>query len=112
MAISELLASQLNPISVLSNVTADVAAAPIIYAIVGTWKRIWASSKPQVVVHRNAQLLVCTQISFCRLNGSMAEQKLNLLQVATTLAAELGAGAALMPHAALPELCRMSDHAE
>jgi hypothetical protein len=42
----------------------------------------------------------------------MAKEKLNLLQFAATTMAQAGANAALMPHAALAQLCRMPDHAE
>jgi hypothetical protein len=39
-------------------------------------------------------------------------EKFTLLKFAASLMAQAGASSALMPHAALPPLCRMPDHAE
>jgi len=46
------------------------------------------------------------------LDGGVAEQELDLFEVAAVLAAEFGAGATIMPYAALAPLCRTPDHAE
>jgi hypothetical protein len=47
-----------------------------------------------MVVHRYRHLLPATKVTFCRLNGRVAEQELDLFQVATRGPAELRASAA------------------
>ncbi len=44
--------------------------------------------------------LLTAKISLGRVDGDMAEQKLNLVQFPTSIAAEAGAGATIMPRAA------------
>jgi len=44
------------------------------------------------VVHRDSDVLLRTQIAFRSLNGGVTEQELDLLQIATGLAAELRTG--------------------
>ena len=50
-------------------------------------------SEPQVVVHRDLDILFGAQIAFGGLDRGVAEQELDLLQIPAVLAAELGAGA-------------------
>src|SRR5260370_23863964 len=47
----------------------------------------------KVIVHRDFYILLRPQIALGGLNGRVAEQELDLLQIPTVLAAELGAGA-------------------
>ena len=54
--------------------------------------RLWSES--QAVIYRDSDLLLGPQVTLCRLYGRVAQKKLNLLQVAAGLAAELRAGAA------------------
>jgi hypothetical protein len=42
----------------------------------------------------------------------VSQQELNLLQFTAGLMTKTGASPAIMPHAALPSLCRMPDNAE
>jgi hypothetical protein len=42
----------------------------------------------------------------------VAEEKLDLFEFSSGGMAQASASAAVMPHAALPSLCRMSDNAE
>jgi hypothetical protein len=51
-------------------------------------------SKPQIIVHRDLDILVRPQIPFCGLDRGMAEEELDLLQIPTVLPAQLGAGTA------------------
>jgi hypothetical protein len=46
----------------------------------------------ETVIHRAPQVLFATQVSLGCLHGHMTEQELNLLQLATAVVAELGAG--------------------
>jgi hypothetical protein len=69
----------------------------------GEWKPI---------VHSPAQVLLASDVAFCRLYGSMAEQELDLFQFASGGMAQAGARPAIMPHAALSPLCRIPDYAE
>src|SRR5664279_3733458 len=68
--------------------------------------------KPHGVVDGHGQVLFGPQIPLRGLDGCVAEQQLNLLEIPARLAAQFRAGPPIMPHAALPELCRMPDHAE
>src|ERR1700751_1964327 len=52
------------------------------------------SLEAQVVIHCYRDLLLRPKIPFGRLDGGVTEQELDLLQIATVLAAELGAGPA------------------
>jgi hypothetical protein len=45
----------------------------------------------QSVVHRNSELLLASEIALGRLDGDVAEQKLDLIQFATREVAETGA---------------------
>ena len=69
----------------------------------GEWKPI---------VHSPAQVLLASDVAFCRLYGSMAEHELDLFKLPASRPAQLRAGAPLMPHAALSSLCRIPDYAE
>jgi hypothetical protein len=51
-----------------------------------------SDSKAQIVVHGNDDLLVGAQIALGGLNRRVTEQELDLLQIATALPAQLGAG--------------------
>lgn len=51
-------------------------------------------SESQIVVYSYLNLLFRPQIPFRGLNRRVAEQELDLLQIATTFSTELGAGAA------------------
>jgi len=51
-------------------------------------------SQPQVVIDGDGYLLLGTEVAFGRLDGCVAEQELDLLQVAAVLAAEFRAGTA------------------
>jgi len=53
-----------------------------------------ASLQSQVIVHRDLDILLGAQIPLGRLDRRVPEQEFDLLQIAATLAAELGAGAA------------------
>lgn len=53
-----------------------------------------------IVIHSSANSLLTSEVSFRRLDGNVSEQELNLLQLSPARVAELGAGAAKMPHAA------------
>jgi hypothetical protein len=57
--------------------------------------------QPEIVVHRDFDLLLGAEVAFRGLDGGVAEQELDLFDISAVLAAEFGAGAALMPHAAL-----------
>ena len=63
-------------------------------------------SKPQIVVHRDFDLLLRAQVAFGGLDGGVAEQELDLFDIAAILAAEFGAGAAqvVRPKALDPDL--------
>jgi hypothetical protein len=52
------------------------------------------SLKPQIIIHRDLDVLLRPQIAFGGLDRGMPEQELDLLQIPAILAAELGAGAA------------------
>jgi hypothetical protein len=65
-----------------------------------------------MIIHRDLDLLLGAKVPFRGLDGAVTEQELDLLEVAAALAAELGAGTTVMPHAALSSLCRMPDNAE
>ena len=51
-------------------------------------------SEPQVVVHRDLDILSRTQIALRRLDRGVPQQEFDLLQIAAVLPAQLGAGAA------------------
>ena len=51
-------------------------------------------SQSQIIVHCDLYILLGAKITFCRLDGRVPEQELDLLQVAAVLPAEPGAGAA------------------
>jgi hypothetical protein len=69
-------------------------------------------SKRDAIVYGVLDLLRAVEI-MCRGGQVLVpQQSLNLLQLAASFAAEFGARAALMPHAALAPLCRMPDYAE
>ena len=54
----------------------------------------------QAVIHRLLQILPRSQIPLGSLDGGVAQQEPNLLEVSTGFAAELGAGTTVMPNAA------------
>ena len=64
------------------------------------------------VIDRRLNPLLATQVAFRRLDGNMPQKELDLFQLSSCRVAEAGAGASLMPHAALAALCRIPDHAE
>ena len=64
------------------------------------------------VVNCLADLLLGPQIQNCGGYILVTKKFLDLLDIASRLAAEFSGGPTLMPHAALPSLCRMPDHAE
>ena len=51
-------------------------------------------SKPQIIIHRDSYLLIGAQIPLGGLDRGVAEQELDLLQIAAAFAAELGTGSA------------------
>jgi len=51
-------------------------------------------SNPQIVVHRDFDILFGAEIAFGGLDRRVAEQELDLFQIPAILAAELGAGTA------------------
>ena len=51
-------------------------------------------SKPQIVIHRDIDILFRAQIAFGGLDGGVTEQELDLLEIPAVLPAEFGAGAA------------------
>ena len=55
---------------------------------------ITARSEPQIVVHRDLDILFRAKIALCRLDGGVPQEELDLLEIPAVLAAELGAGAA------------------
>ena len=63
-------------------------------------------SQSKVVIDSNGQFLFRAQITLRRLNGSVTKQKLDLLEIATVFAAELGAGPAkvVSPESLDPDL--------
>ena len=56
--------------------------------------------QPKHVIDGDRQVLFRPQVALGGLDGGVAEQKLNLLEVPAGCAAELGAGPAVMPNAA------------
>lgn len=66
------------------------------------------TSKSQIIIHRNSDLLVGAQIFLRSLDRGMPQQELDLLQIAAVLAAELGAGTAQVVGAEVldPDLLR------
>src|SRR6516162_9202779 len=54
--------------------------------------RISSLVQSQVVIHRLLQILPRSQVALGSLDGCVAQQELNLLEVPTGFAAELGAG--------------------
>jgi len=71
--------------------------------------------QPQVIVHRDLYILLRPQIAFGGLDGGVAEQELDLLQIPATLAAQFGAGAAevVAPKCSIPicfDDCSTTDH--
>jgi len=56
--------------------------------------------KVKKVVYRMSQILFAAEIAFRRLDGCMAQQELNLFQLAPTRMTQLRTGSPLMPHAA------------
>src|SRR5579864_7288497 len=50
--------------------------------------------QPEQIVYRVSEVLLAAEVAFGRLNGSMAEQELNLLDLATAGMAEFRAGPA------------------
>ena len=57
-------------------------------------ERHFLTLQSQVVVHRDGDLLLGAEIALGGLDRGMSEQELDLFEVASGLAAELGAGAA------------------
>jgi hypothetical protein len=53
-----------------------------------------AESDAEIVVHSDHNLLLGAKIALCGLNRRMPEQELDLLEIASGLAAELGAAPA------------------
>ena len=49
-------------------------------------------SEVEEIVHWMSEILFATEIAFCRLDGCMSEQELNLLQLATARVAQFRAG--------------------
>jgi hypothetical protein len=70
-----------------------------------------ARLQPNPIIDGVAESLLAAQVAFRRLYRNVSQQKLNLFQFPASLMAQTGACPTLMPHAALPELCRMPDHA-
>jgi hypothetical protein len=60
------------------------------------------------VVYRIPKLLFAAEVTLCRLDGCVAEQKLNLLQLAACQMAQPSASSPHMPHSA----CSSLDYAE
>src|SRR6202041_1567614 len=70
-------------------------------------------SQPQIVIHRHGNLLIGPKVALRRLDGRVSEQKLNLVQIAAALAAQLGTSPPHMPHEACcampyPGSCRIT----
>jgi hypothetical protein len=57
-------------------------------------------SEVKKVVHWMSEILFAAEIAFCRLDGCVPQQELNLLQLTTAAVAQLRTGSTLMPHAA------------
>ena len=57
-------------------------------------------SEVEKVIYRMSEILFAAEIAFRRLDGCMAQQELNLLQLATAVMTQLRTGPPLMPHAA------------
>ena len=57
-------------------------------------------SEVKQIVDRMPQILFAAEIAFRRLHRCMAQQELDLLQLATATVAELGTGPAPMPNKA------------
>jgi hypothetical protein len=53
--------------------------------------RLCFCSEVEKIVHRVTEILFAAEIAFRRLNGCMAQQELNLLQLASAAVAQLGA---------------------
>jgi len=75
----------------------------------------WGSlvSKPQIVVHRDFDLLLGTEVAFRGLDRGVTEQELDLFDISAVLAAELRASTAqvVRPEALDPDLPgRLLDH--
>ena len=56
--------------------------------------KVRGTLQTNLLVHRDRDLLFRTEIPFRRLDGGVPEQELDLFEVTSSLAAELGAGAA------------------
>ena len=54
------------------------------------WLRV--RSEVKQIVHRMSEILFAAEIAFCGLHRCMPQQELNLLQLATTVMTQLGAG--------------------
>ena len=50
-------------------------------------------SQSQIIVHCDLYILLGAEITFCRLDGRVPQQELDLLQISATLPAQLRAGA-------------------
>jgi hypothetical protein len=57
------------------------------------YRRLRFGLEPQIIVHRDLNILLGPQIAFRGLDRGVAEQEFDLLQIPAVLAAELGAGA-------------------
>ena len=57
-----------------------------------TWlRRRGIGSQDEQIIHRVTQILFAAEIAFCRLDGCVTKQELNLLQFAAGGVAQLGA---------------------
>ena len=65
----------------------------------GSW-RVTSALQPRAVVHGLSESLCAAQVPLGGLDGHVAEQKLNLLQLAACCVAETSTCATLMPNAA------------
>jgi hypothetical protein len=67
-----------------------------------------ASLQPQIIIHRNGDLLIGAEITFGGLDRRVPQQEFDLLQIPAILPAELGAGAAQVVGAEVldPDLLR------
>src|SRR5690349_14434407 len=84
-------------------------------APVAPWTRMGNPSlrfDADFVVHGESELLLATEVIFRRLDRYVAEEELDLVEVAASQMTETRTCAPKMPHAAFSPLYRIQDYAE